>query len=748
MSTVAAWPTDFRSPAGDQPVARRPGADTVIPGGRIVHPYGEQHFTGPNPFGLAVSPDGNTIITADGGVDRFSLTAMNRSAQRWQIKSFPARGEEEDWRSVYMGLAFDGDDQVYASEGASGVVRRVSPSSGKLQTKIELNQGGLSGSIAAEIVFDRRRGILYVLDPGNGRVVVFDTKRRRLVGSAPAGRIPFAAALSPNGERLYVTNVGASANAPESNALGVFDVADPANPKLLKWIKTGLDIGEAGAIGGASPSGVVSTNERIFVSNAHNDTVTVIDAFTLLVLQHIPLRITGLENLRGFLPGAMAYHAPTGWLLVAEAGLNAIGVIDPRRGRVLGHIPAGWFPSRVVIDGNRVYVTNAKGAGTGPTADKAASHTRAAQVESRRGTLQTFLLPKASDLEEMTDQVLAYNGAKLPRTPSTSRVPDDIRHVVLIAKRGRTFDEMFGDIESVSNGEVRGAPELARFGRRGRVDVDRRDLQTRFSQKYVNVAPNHRDLALKFAFSDNFYSDGERGGDRWLAGIHPNVWSESTGTFVGSIPSEEQPERGSLWNHLERNQISFRVYGSAAGRGFDLNTPDQVRADRFIKDIDENYVAKGAELPRFVYVNLPNDQIGRPRPSDGYPFAASYVADNDYALGRIVEYLSHSKWWPNMAIFVTEEDARGGVDHVDSQRTLLLAIGPHVKKNYVSRVNASYPALFKTIFRTLDLPPLNLFDALASDLTDMFTDQATLTPHTLLPVNAELFDPVKAKAAQ
>ena len=837
---------DFRSPAGEQPVARRPGADSVIPGGRIVHPLGEQHFTGPGSFGLAVSPDGSTVVTADTG-PRPSLTVLRRdSSERWQIKSLPASGrdpndkaDDDDWRAVFMGLAFEDDQHLYASEGNSGAVRRISPSNGRLQSKIELNQGGFADSYAADIAFDRKRGILYVVDTANFRVAVFDTKRRRQIASVRVGRLPFAATLSPDGQRLYVTNLGmfeyqplpgadrrrpretgvlkppfafpspeaeralGSPNHPESNSLCVLDVADPANPKVVKFIKTGLEFGEAGSLGGASPSGVVATPERIYVSNAHNDTISVIDAFSLLVLQNIPLRAPAHENLRGFLPIGMAYHAPTGWLLVANAGMNSLAVVDPRRSRVLGHIPTGWFPTRVAIDGNRVYVTNAKGAGTGPNADKTAPFARSFQAELRRGSLQSFLLPKASDLEELTLRVWIHNGVRPSRIPAAP-VPPGIEHVVLIVKENRTFDEMFGDIESVSNGEVRGAPELARFGRRGRVEVDRRDLQTRFSQKYVNVAPNHRDLALKFAFSDNFYADAEVSvdGHHWLIGSYPNAWTESSVMAGGggrqfrlsakspgrllfpgsdsSLHPEEQLEAGALWHHLERHGVSFRNYGEGfelAGTdegpglkptgtkfftnipipkplydrtcwdypGYNTNIPDQYRASQFIKDVETNFVAANRDLPRFLYIHLPNDHIARPRPVDGYPFEASYVADNDYALGRIVDYLSHSKWWPRMAIFVTEDDAQGGVDHVDSHRTILLAIGPHIKRNYVSRGNSSFPGLLKTIFRTLRIPPLNLFDALATDLADVYSTSVDLTPHTLLPVNAELFDPAKAK---
>ena len=253
--------------------------------------------------------------------------------------------------------------------------------------------------------------------------------------------------------------------------------------------------------------------------------------------------------------------------------------------------------------------------------------------------------------------------------------------------------------------------------------------------------------------------------------------------FTGSNSSlhpEEQLEAGALWHHLERNGVPFRNYGegfelAGADEGpglkptgakfftnmpmpmplfrntcftypnYNTNIPDQYRATQFIADMESQFVKAGKDIPRFLYIHLPNDHTAKPRAGDGYPFTASYMADNDYALGRIMEYLSHLPQWKQMAVFITEDDAQGGVDHIDSHRTVFLAAGPWIKRNYVSRVNSSFPGLMKTIFRTLGIPALNLFDALAADLSDVYTDQPDFAPYQLLPVNAELFDPKKAK---
>jgi hypothetical protein len=245
------------------------------------------------------------------------------------------------------------------------------------------------------------------------------------------------------------------------------------------------------------------------------------------------------------------------------------------------------------------------------------------------------------------------------------------------------------------------------------------------------------------------------------------------------VHPEDQPEGGTLWTHLEKHGVSFRNFGEGfefAGNeeepdeqptgarlmtnipmpdalyrntsreypGFNMNIPDQYRAEKFVSEIETLYRLTGKPLPRLVFVHLPQDHMAAPRPEAGYPYQASYVADNDLALGKIIEYLSHSPWWREMAIFVTEDDAQGGVDHIDAHRTVFLGISPWVRRNYVSHVNASFGSILKTTFELLQLPPLNLFDASANDLRDIFTDQPDYDPYTAVVEESRLFDPAKA----
>jgi hypothetical protein len=367
---------------------------------------------------------------------------------------------------------------------------------------------------------------------------------------------------------------------------------------------------------------------------------------------------------------------------------------------------------------------------------------------------------------------------------------------VLIVKESRAYDEILGDIPEAANGPAMGDPRLAVFGEYGVADGRRE----RLSIKQANLSPNHHAIARQWAFSDNFYSDGEGSvdGHHWLTGAYPNAWVESSAraayggqkdfrlspaagrlSFAGlaaSVQPEDEPEAGTIWNHLARHGVSFLNFGEgfelagiregpdmlpAGARfytdmpmpeplyrntsrdypGFNPEISDQYRASRLIGEIERRYVRTNAELPRFLYIHLPGDFTPHPHPSPAYPYTASYIVDNDYALGRILEFLSHTPWWRDMVVFVTEADAQDGLDHIDAHRTVLLMAGPAVKRNYVSHTNASFPGLLKTIFELLRLPPLNLFDAVASDLADCFTDKADPAAYQARPPDKRVFVP-------
>lgn len=857
--TASLIAADFSAPAGTRPAVRRPGADTVMPGGRILTPLGRQLPTGPGPFGIAMSPAGSTLVTSDGGPDRYSLTVFRKdSRERWRgthhIAPHTKWGEpddEGDWRSVFMGLAFGSERELFASEGNSGRVRAIDPVTGTLKRTFDLNSDGYRDSYTGDLAYDAGRGLLWVVDQANFRIAGIDVKQGRVVSSVRVGRLPFALALSPDGKKAYVTNLGmfeykplpgadpkraretglpfpafgfpspdadkgvrretaagavdvpglGDANVPESNSLAIIDLADPAKPSVEAFVRTGVPFGRETS-GGSSPSGVAITPDYVFVSNAHNDSITVVERSSGRVRTSIPICVPGLENLRGVLPLGLAHYEPKNWLLVAEAGLNAVGVIDIGKLRLIGHVPVGWFPSRIVTRGSEVFVTNAKGHGTGPNAERNAAGD-SFQGVFRRGTVSAFSMPPENEIAKHTQRVFENNG--LNAGPDAAKLPAAIKYVVIIVKENRTFDEVFGDIGAVSNGKVNGLPSLARYGRRGKIEDAVKGLRQRPPEGTVDVTPNHHAIAERWAFSDNFYADSEVSvdGHHWIVGSYPNAWTTTSlmSSYGGqkdfrmpttapgrlsfpesnsSVHPEEQLEAGAIWHHLDRHGISFRNFGEGfelagvdEGQGlkptgaryltnvpmpdplfrntsreypqYNMNIPDQFRAAQFIAECEKRYVKGGEPFPRFMFIHLPNDHTAKPRPEDGYPFTASYVADNDFALGRMLEFLSGTPWWREMAVFITEDDAQGGVDHVDSHRTVLLVASPYAKRNYVSHVNTSFPGLLKTAMRLLGLPPLNLYDGMASDLSDCFQSEPDFTPFKAQAADKRIFDPDKAR---
>jgi len=293
-------------------------------------------------------------------------------------------------------------------------------------------------------------------------------------------------------------------------------------------------------------------------------------------------------------------------------------------------------------------------------------------------------------------------------------------------------------------------------------------------------------------------SDVSFDGHHWLVDSYPNEWVETmwppshekhSHLFYdddapgrlslgddSSLRPEDYLEAGSLWDHLARHGKTFRNYGEGMGGEtdegyeptgirmginvplpgplyantsrtyptFNTTIPDQYRFEQFKREFEERYASGREDLPQFTYIWLPNDHTARPRPGDGYSYRASYVADNDLALGMIVDLLSHSKFWPEMVVFITEDDAQDGRDHIDAHRSLLLVVSPFSRCG-VSHIHTSMLSILKTLEHILGLPPLNQHDAAAADLSDCFTAARDVSPYVALPADARIFDPAKAR---
>ncbi|HQS04810.1 MAG TPA: hypothetical protein PLT16_04150, partial [Daejeonella sp.] len=594
-------------------------------------------------------------------------------------------------------------------------------------------------------------------------------------------------------------------------------VKDPLKPVVIAKIKTGNMVGQMvdgiPAVGGSSPNSIVAAGNYVFISNGNNDNITVLDSRRQKIVSHIKLAPEErLSKLRGIIPFGLAVSPDEKRVYVAESGINAIAVIDVPSLKVIGHIPTGWFPAKLKVspDNKKLIISNAKGFGSGPNGGAAfKSGPAGSYIGSLMfGSVQVCDIPDDKDLGDLTRKVIANNflfrkaadaslswrnNNPIPLFPGQKESP--IKHIVFISKENRTYDEVFGQLKN-GNGD----PSIARYGEA----VSFSNNKGTTSVESATVMPNHLKLAKTFSFSDNFYVDADVSADghRWLVNTYPNQWVEATTAAgygsnrsyransnapgnlgingsAGAIYPEDYNEAGSMWEHMERNKISYFNFGfgvmfepgdykdhykyggikhlanypmpkplfsrtSYTYPTYNMAIPDQFRVSVFEKEFNEKWGMGKEKMPSVLTVILPNDHGAAERPEAGYPFRESYMADNDLAVGRIVEFLSNTPYWKNMLIIITEDDAQNGVDHIDAHRSILMAISPYTRKNYASHTHTSFGSIFKTFWNILGIPYLNQYDAGASDLADMFTDVPDFTPYKAIPADSRFFDPQKA----
>ena len=844
---------------------------SVIPNGRLLTPRGRQFQIEPHPYGLALSPDGEMLVTVNSGVNPFSFTIVRHPlSENPRLSRIPEglNTEEGVLNACFMGIAIapaPNDGIMYASGGDDGTVMVWDLRSRERLYTIDLNVSfrgrEWADSYTGDMALTPDGAYLYVVDQLNFRVVGIDTAAREIVDVIPVGRYPFGICRTPDGSKLYVANVGlfeystiegfdpkrfdettidfpafaylsdemihgtvvegkrvpglGDPNVPESVSVFTIDISDPGCGKVTAKLKTGVLVGEkvegVPAVGGSSPNSVVCNGRHVYVSNGTNDSISVIDTTTDAIVSRIALRLPPpLSNLRGVMPFGLALSPDGNRLYVAESGINAVGVICTQTHQVLGHIPVGWFPSKLAVspDGENLLVANAKGFGAGPNGGPGIDlGGRQAKIGNlMRGTISVMKIPSDDKLAAETGQVLNNNFLTgfsrpwdtdernpVPPYPGAYRSP--IRYIVFITKENRTYDQVYGELEG-GNGE----PTLADFG----LDATVRSQQRDEVVEHANVMPNHQYLARRFSCTDNFYCDSDHSADghRWLVGVYPGAFCETSTTAAyggrrrhltqstapgrrgvtgasGAMYPEDYLEAGSIWEHFDRNGIDFFNFGlgvefaggmeqqrhkytgiqipinypvpaplfdrtSRIFATYNTNIPDQFRVDMFEKELEERWLSGKNPFPRVITMMLPNDHGAGERPDDGYPFYESYMADNDLALGRVIERLSHTKYWKEMAIFITEDDAQNGRDHVDSHRSLCLVVSPYAKKGHVSHVHTSIGSIIKTINLILDTPYLNQYIAGASDLSDMFQTTPDYAPYDALPVHPGIFDPDKA----
>jgi YVTN family beta-propeller protein len=612
--------------------------------------------------------------------------------------------------------------------------------------------------------------------------------RRGQVEKMPAGIAPFGVALDPAGKYAYVSNWGG--RLPKPGDLTATTGSSPGADKVVVDARgvastgtvTRLDLEARKATHqiatGLHPTALVldAGNSRLYVANTNSDSVSVIDTRTQAIVRTINLNLFGdsrSAKARGVAPGALALSPDGATLYVACGGINAIAVIDTKSAQFRGAIPTAWYPSSLSLsaDGKRIAVGSLLGIGSGWRDEPKKRY-----VHSYRGSVGVVDVPDSSQLAAYTRSVAENNRLTLggtgmvsaaPRTtakplPVPERVgePSLIDYVVMIIRENRTYDQVLGDLPK-GNGD----PSLVMFGR--------------------DVTPNTHRLAEQFVLLDNFYATGGNSADghQWLTQANETsyaLWPGYTGRsypFDGSDPIAIA-EGGFLWDAALSRGKTVRIYGEYAGLGdakgatrtqlleewkrgadftnrwqqtapitslnkilarnfpaYNLDVPDVARAQIFLKDL-EAWNREG-KMPNLIMMLLPDDHTYGTSPGRSTPSAM--VADNDLALGQIVEGLTKSKFWPKMAILVVEDDAQNGVDHVDGHRTVALAISPYIRRGAVDSTFYSSQSLLKTTELMLGLPALSLFDMIANDLRLSFTTTPDFTPYTAVEPKKDLF---------
>jgi len=707
------------------------------------------------------------------------------------LNSVPFKG-----RPGLQGIAFDNQAEraIAAVAPPSGVelLSTDSATSRLLAGKLgDALAGSLEIASSANAEGKRLAAIPIVKD---NRLALVDLASQRLLGTAATGIAPFGCVLSRDGKTAYVSNWGG--RIPRENDLTaptglakdadqvVIDKRGIASTGTvtridLQSLKTTHTVGV-----GLHPTAMVwdESSARLYVVNSNSDSISVIDTRKHAVVQTISLKPFNTE-VKGIAPTAIRLSSDKRRLYVACGGINAVVVLDPASGRYIGAIPTAWYPNGLALspDGKHLAVTALLGVGSGwqGSPDRRFVH-------SYRGAVSVVPIPDEAQLANYTTAVAENNrmqpaGAVRPAArPANVRIapkaiplrsgdPSLIEHVVYIIKENRTYDQLFGDL-----GKGNGEPGLVMFGE--------------------PVAPNHRRMAEQFVLLDNFYATGGNSADghQWVTQANQTAYALWPGYIGRSYPFDgtdpiAYSEGGFLWDLALKAGKSVRVYGEFAPRmpeptgrerlglleawkrGEDFGSrwsvsspippldkllarnfptytnaiPDVVRAQIFLKDFAG--WEKDGKMPNLAILQLPCDHTFGTTPDVSTPKAM--VADNDLALGKIVEALSKSRFWSKMAILVVEDDAQNGVDHVDGHRTVALAVSPYVRRGHVDSTFYSHQSMLKTIELILGLPTMSLFDLIANDMRASFQDTPNLEPYSAVEPQQSLFElnpPAKA----
>ena len=750
----------------------------LLPNGWTVSPAGEQVVTTDMVLDIRPSPDGKHALVASSGFNAHELIVVDLASKQVVDK--------ETVRESWFGLAVDpeggkvwwsggGGDRLHAFDLKGHELTQTSPSDmpaaiQKPEPPKDANQGTIDVKVKpaapapkpnpnrfkAGLAFDPASKVLYSLDIDAGTLTAVDTTGRKPEKTAKVGARPYDVKLAHNGKMLYVTDwIGRAVLA--------------VSPEDLRVVAS-IGVGEH-----PNQIAVHPEDDRIFVACASSNSVSVIDTKRGVVTETI---MAGLfpKAPEGSTPSAVAVSPDGESLYVANADNNCVAVVDieaPNRSQVKGFIPTGWYPTAVSVtpDSKTILVGIGKGNQTKANPFDKELAERIAKAKpgeipedwkpwvakypyigtTLSGALSIVPVPDDKALVQYTETVYRncpYSDKLLTDAPYPTRTaiptkvgdPSPIKHVIYIIKENRTYDQVFGDIPR-GNGD----PGLVMFGR--------------------EVTPNHHKLAEQFVLLDNLYCNGHVSvdGHPWstmayntdyIAKDWALTYSRRAGIDMDDDGDLAKAPSGFLWDACARAGRTYRSYGELGKRvsqpdgsfkmegrvpglvghfnptfggskpgGKKFRDPENVAI--FLEEF-ARFEAEGT-LPDLMILSLGEDHTEGTRTNAFTP--AACVASNDLALGRLVDAVSHGKSWPETAIFVIEDDAQNGPDHVDAHRTVGLVISPYTKRNHLDSTQYQTVSMLRTMELILGLPPLSQFDAAASPMFASFTDKADLAPY-------------------
>jgi YVTN family beta-propeller protein len=710
-----------------------------LPNGWSLTPVGKCLPLGDLPLNIAVSPTKKYIAVTNNGQSTQSIQLIDVKTEKI--------ADSIDIAKSWLGLKFSADEKyLYASGGNDNRILKYEITSNKLRFKdsIILGESWPVKISPTGIDIDDARQIMYVVTKENNSLYVIDLKTKSIIQQDELGAEAYTCLLSPDKKELYISVWG-------GDKIKVFN----ANTKKFT---DSVDVGD-------NPNDLCLTKngKYLFVANANDNSVSVIDIQQRKVLETLDAALYP-QSVPGSTTNSVALSEDEKTLYIANADNNCLAVFDvsiPGSSKSKGFIPVGWYPTCVRVIGKKIYVANGKGLTSLANPQFDPFHTRSTYGYQRgdndkyyigglfKGSLSIINTPTPQELGAYSQ--LVYKNTPYDKNkelesegennnPIPQKVGDNspIKYVFYIIKENRTYDQVLGDM-SEGNGDT----SLCLFGE--------------------NITPNQHALSREFVLLDNFYVNAEVSADghNWSMGAYADdylekTWPTSYGGRGGEYDGEgnraiANNKGGFIWDHCVRAGVSYRTYGEFADdykpnipvlknhlcpyyTGWDLDVRDTVRFNQWKKDFD-SLVAINA-LPHLNTLRFGNDHTSGLRKGKPTPFA--YVAENDLAVGMFIDYLSKSSVWDQSVVFILEDDAQDGPDHVDAHRSTAYIAGGLVKRHYVDHTMYSTTSMLRTIELILGIPPMSQYDASSPSMWRCFQSKADKTPYNIKPLQVDI----------